>query len=257
MALRCEKEASLYDRNCFITLTYAPEFLPPNGSLSKAHAQKFMKRLRYKFGEGIRFLLCGEYGERNLRPHYHACLLNFDFDDKVQTRVTDLGHKVYTSASLAKLWRFGIHEVGSFSFETAGYVARYITKKVTGERAASHYGGVDETTGEILPGRLLPEFVLVSRRPGLGRPWLDKFRADVFPHDSVFSRGRSMRPPRYFTQALEVDDKEMYEVVKKKRRKAALNKVRDTPPWALARERDAEFIHEQKAALLKRRYEDG
>ena len=32
-AMRCMHEASLYKNNCFITLTYAPEKLPPSGSL--------------------------------------------------------------------------------------------------------------------------------------------------------------------------------------------------------------------------------
>ena len=41
-----------------------------------------MKRLRKKYGSKIRFFQCGEYGELYGRPHYHACLLNFDFPDK-------------------------------------------------------------------------------------------------------------------------------------------------------------------------------
>lgn len=256
MALRCEKEASLYDRNCFITLTYAPKFLPlVSGvpTLVKSDAQKFMKRLRFRFGAGIRFILCGEYGDRGERPHYHACLFNFDFMDKVEKRITELGHKVYTSPSLGELWPFGIHEVGSFSFETAAYVARYICKKVSGERASSHYGIVDEATGEVLSDGRVPEFVLVSRRPGLGKPWFDKFRRDVFPHDFVVSRGRMLRPPKYFTSALEVDDKETYEGVIKKRKAHALKGADNNSVFRL---KDRERIQEQKAKLLKRGYEN-
>ena len=52
-AMRCSHEASLYDENCFITLTYDDEHLPPDGCLNKEHFQKFMKRLRKRFGSGV------------------------------------------------------------------------------------------------------------------------------------------------------------------------------------------------------------
>lgn len=45
-AMRCVHEASMHDNNCFITLTYNPENLPPDGGLIKSDFQKFMKRLR-------------------------------------------------------------------------------------------------------------------------------------------------------------------------------------------------------------------
>lgn len=47
-AVRCVHEASLYDDNCFITLTYDNENLPEGGTLVKKHFQDFMKRLRKK-----------------------------------------------------------------------------------------------------------------------------------------------------------------------------------------------------------------
>lgn len=47
-AMRIIHEASMYDNNCFITLTYSPENLPPDGGLRKKHFQLFMKRLRKK-----------------------------------------------------------------------------------------------------------------------------------------------------------------------------------------------------------------
>ena len=74
-AMRCVHEASLYDENCFITLTYDDEFLPVGGSLDKGAFPRFMKRLRKKFEpRRIRFYHAGEYGDRFGRPHYHALL---------------------------------------------------------------------------------------------------------------------------------------------------------------------------------------
>ena len=77
-AVRCIHEASLHEDNCFITLTYDDAHLPTDLSLNVSHFQKFMKRLRKRFGEGIRFFHCGEYGENFGRPHYHACLFTSD-----------------------------------------------------------------------------------------------------------------------------------------------------------------------------------
>ena len=82
-AMRCVHEASLYKNNCFITLTFNDYYLPKDGSLHVEHFQKFMKRLRKRFGSGVRYFQCGEYGELLRRPHYHACLFNFDFPDRV------------------------------------------------------------------------------------------------------------------------------------------------------------------------------
>jgi len=78
-AIRCMHEASLYERNCFITLTYSDEFLPNDRSVNVRHFQLFMKKLRKRFGPNIRFYHCGEYGEKTSRPHYHALLFNFDY----------------------------------------------------------------------------------------------------------------------------------------------------------------------------------
>ena len=101
-AIRCVHEASLHEKNCFITLTFNNEWLPKDGSLDVRDFQLFMKRLRKKYGEGIRFFHCGEYGEKFRRPHYHACLFNFDFPDREIWSVRR-GFELYTSESLAEL----------------------------------------------------------------------------------------------------------------------------------------------------------
>jgi len=85
-AIRCLHEASLYDENCYITLTYDDQKLPESydikNGLDLSHFQLFMKRLRKKYGAKIRFFHCGEYGEDRGRPHFHACIFNHDFQDK-------------------------------------------------------------------------------------------------------------------------------------------------------------------------------
>lgn len=219
-AIRCVHEASLYDANCFITLTYAPEHLPEGGTLVKRDFQLFMKKLRKRFpGSKIRFYHCGEYGEREGRPHYHACLFNFDFPDKIFWKNQN-GQPLYISPILDSIWGKGFSSIGSVTFESAAYVARYILKKQTGEQSFLHYADIDQDTGEVLFVRD-KEYTTMSRKPGIGKPWLDKYMTDVFPSDSVVMRGKLMKPPRFYDSHFEVLEPEMMDAVKRLRKRNA------------------------------------
>lgn len=207
-AIRCMHEAKLYSSNCFITLTYAPEHLPANGSLVYDHFQKFMKRLRFKYigidsivdDNGctqypIRFYMAGEYGGQKGRPHYHACLFNFDFKDKYPWMKSPSGEMLYRSAELEELWPFGFSSIGEVNFKSAAYVARYIMKKVTGDAAHSHYETVDEY-GVV--DRLVPEFNKMSLKPGIGARFFQKYASDILPRDYVILNERKVKVPRYY-----------------------------------------------------------
>lgn len=212
-------EASLYEDNCFVTLTYADDHLPAYGSLVKRDFQLFMKRLRAAIApRRVRFFHCGEYGTMTGRPHYHVLLFGFDFTDKVPWRVRN-GLPVWRSPLLEELWTYGNSEIGSVTFESAAYVARYVVKKVTGERAAEHYARVDGDTGEVI--MIEPEYCTMSRRPGIGGDWIGRFAQEVFPSDSVVVRGALCRPPRYYGSSFEVVDPVAWRRVQVARRKAA------------------------------------
>lgn len=233
-AVRCMQEASLYERNCFVTLTYNDVHLPTSGSLDKSAFPKFMKRLRRRFSdERPRYYSCGEYGDRFGRPHYHAVVFNFDFPDKEVWKMRG-DHFVWRSPVLEDLWPFGQSELGSVSYESAAYVARYVMKKVTGERAEDHYTRLDESTGEVVD--IEPEYTTMSRRPGIGRPWYEKFKADVFPSDEVVVRGRLMKPPRFYFGQFEVEDRAGALAVRG-RRKRARSVVDETPERLVVREK--------------------
>ena len=204
-AARCMHEASLYDQNCFITLTYDDAHLPEDYSLRYSDFQGFMKRLRSRFfSSKIRFYMCGEYGEDFGRPHYHAILFNFDFADKLYfKRVGE--SKLYTSAALSELWPFGHSLIGSATFESAAYVARYCLKKVTGKDAERHYRAVDPDTGETWVRT--PEFNKMSLRPGIGGTWFEKYWKDVYPRGELIVRGHASVPPRYYDKLFKrIDD---------------------------------------------------
>lgn len=132
-------EASSHVYNSFVTLTYAPENLPPGESLVPRHAQLWQKRFRKDFGNGIRFFTIGEYGDLSGRPHYHAAVFG------AQPLATEL----------ARSWPLGLVHVGELTPDSAAYLSGYVTKKMT------------RADDPRLAGRH-PEFSRPSRRPGLG-----------------------------------------------------------------------------------------
>lgn len=239
-AIRCVHEASLYKDNCFITLTFSDEHLPANRSLDVKLFQDFMKRLRFRCGSGIRFFHCGEYGEKFGRPHYHAIIFNFDFKDKYVWRKSTCGDTCYRSPLLEELWQFGTSEIGSVTFESAAYVARYITKKVTGEIAEDHYRGRK------------PEYVTMSRRPGIGKAWFDMYRSDVYPADEIVIRGKVMSPPKYYDSQFELAYPSDFCRVKATRKSGRkLIEKEDISRLAVR-----EAVHELRFKQLKRGYEN-
>lgn len=201
--------------------------------------QNFMKRLRKRYGKGIRFFHCGEYGERLRRPHYHALLFNFDFPDKVLFSERG-GRPVFISKSLDDLWGKGFSLIGDVTFESAAYVARYITKKITGDDAEEHYQG------------LKPEYITMSRRPGIGKGWFDKYRTDVFPSDEVVINGMSTKPPRFYDNLLDKMEPAMLKALKMKREAEGLKRWQDN---TLARLRVREVCAERRLEKLPRAME--
>ena len=209
-AMRCVHEAQMHERNCFVTLTYCPQKLPADGSLRVEDFQKFCKRLRKRVGK-FRFFHCGEYGEENFRPHYHSLLFGVDFHfDRVLLKSGKF--KLYTSATLDSAWKLGFATIGECTYESAAYVSRYVMKKITGKHADEYYQGRK------------PEYITMSRRPGIGAGWFEKFSSDVYPSDEVVIDGRRFRPPRFYDERL---DDQVIEPLKRKRKKAAVRFAKD------------------------------
>lgn len=122
--------------------------------------------------------------------------------------------KMYRSPMLERLWTFGFSMIGDVSFESAAYVARYTLKKVECSR-----DDVDRLimrdTGEILR----PEYLTMSRRPGIGTAWFKKFSSDVYPRGKRVVRGRDMRPPRFYDKLFAVGDPIGFETLQYERMK--------------------------------------
>lgn len=190
-----------------VTLTYDDVHLPCYGTLDREAFPLFARRLRKR--GAFRYLMCGEYGGLNGRPHYHAALFGVDFPDKVVSGERG-GYPVWRSRLLERLWPVGLSEIGSLTYESAQYIARYVLKKR--KNAAVEYERVAMDTGEVF--EVEPEFATMSRRPGLGKGWIEKWKADVFPRDGVWVNGLLMPPPRYYDDQASPD---MLAVVKRRR----------------------------------------
>lgn len=241
-------EASLHDDNCFITLTYAPGNLPPLGSLDHRDFQLFMKRLRKRYPRRtIRFYMCGEYGEANGRPHYHACLFNIDFRDRVYSGKSASGETFYDSKVLSDLWQLGRVSVQKLTPQTASYCARYVLKKLTGKEAEIAYSVTDPETGEL--SQVRPEYQACSLRPGLGNGWLARFGRDVYPHGYVVADGTRRPPPRYYDRLHAKADPTSAESLAHERLKYARERHADNTDQRLV---VRETVHQAQVATLKR-----
>lgn len=196
-SFRIMNEARLYNESCFVTLTYNEENLPrvsdSQGTLVKRDLQNFMKRLRKAVSpRKIRFFACGEYGENYGRPHYHIIIFGIDFRSKLLVK---------SEGVLDACWPFGFVSVGSLTFGSASYVARYTTKLLTKDKEKLYKDKHIER-----------EFALMSRRPGIGVPFLDKIASFAKSHKYMRNGEFKVSIPRLYRTKIwqtEEDKKEL------------------------------------------------
>lgn len=252
-SVRIVHEASLFDSNWFVTLDYAPEHLT-SWSLEYEHFQLFMKRLRKKWrGENVcpngenavRFFVAGEYGGQFQRPHWHVILFNLVIPDKVEWR-----NGTFRSEELEKLWGKGNAVIGSVTVRSAAYVAGYTLFK--GGHSERDVEVVDGETGEIVERR--QELVVMSRNPGIGSWWFDKYNADVFPLDkAVMSEGRVNKVPRFYWERLKLKDPMMADAVKEERLLRAQEDVLEHGGITQRQRDDREEYYRRKMSTFSKR----
>lgn len=225
-ANRCMLEAKQYEHNYFITLTYDDEHLINNvrwtvsrkdgelghcAELSKDDFTKFKKRLLESLFEatghrGVRFFMCGEYGSKNGRPHFHAILFNCPFPDikfHSKTNLNGFKYSYFTSELLTKAWGKGHVMIGEMCWETAAYVARYVIKKFHSDEEKTYRQFCELNNVEPLQ----PEFVNMSRKPGIARAYYEEHKDEIYQYDNiVVVNGRITKPFRYFDKLFELDN---------------------------------------------------
>ena len=125
-------------------------------------------------------------------------------------------------------------------------------KKITGDQAEDHYAVINKKTGEIVDRK--PEYVTMSRRPGIGKEWLQKYEKDVFPFDEVVIRGIRMKPPKFYSSQYELSDPLAHAKVKGRRQAKAEGRSEENTFERLAVREEVQYA---KFDQLKRGYEDG
>ena len=181
-AYRIMEEAKYSRFTAFITLTYEDANLPFTESgqmtLDPVRFHKFTKDLRYRLGQ-FRYFGCGEYGDQFERPHYHIIIFYNGPEDLD-----------YLKSSVEKCWTEGFTQFDSpVTAGRAKYCAKYSMKQI----------GFDY-------GDAIPPFARMSRRPGIGKKFLDHCNFSLFRkldqwcvHDY---QGTPYNLPRYFKERI-------------------------------------------------------
>lgn len=197
-ALRCVCEASLYDENWFLTLTYDDKHYP--GCAKKDDLQKFIKRLR-KVHHGVRYFACCERGENTKRYHFHLILFNLHLTGIKCLGKGPKGGYYYECDEIKKLWPFGFYVLGDVNYTTCNYVAQYCIKKVFNDEKSD-------------------EYVTMSLKPGIGTEFFKKHWRVIYDCDKVYinNGGKyTSAPPRYFDKLLDRFHPELLDKVKTER----------------------------------------
>lgn len=175
-ALRCHLEAARHNHVGFATLTFDDKNLQV--TLSRRTYQLFVKRLRRSMpARTLRHFGCGEYGETNGRPHYHALLFG-----------------TYDAAAVEKAWGLGFTKTVRATPRAIAYVAGYTAKKIGWQLEVEER--IDYSTGEIYTWQ--PPFIQMSRNPGIGahaRQWVNSWRSEAIYN------GKRQPVPRFLHEA--------------------------------------------------------
>lgn len=228
-AVRIYHEATRYADNSFLTLTYNDQHIPPHGSLRYEDLVKFWKRLRRLVERRskkdrailpkLRYYAVGEYGDRTLRPHYHACVFGHAFlSERIILRTVPT--LLWTTPLLIEAWGLGNISVGDLNFATARYTAQYICKKL---RAKQQYVRTDKETGELIA--LEQPRAFMSKN--IGKEWWKEWHQQQIDHDMVVIGGTPQKPPKAYDKWLSEAAPKTMEKIKEERRKAAIKSAGD------------------------------
>lgn len=239
-SLRAYNEMKMHDKNCFITLTYSndSELVKKEplciASLRYKHFQNFMKRLRKRTGQKIGYLVCGEYGLKDGRAHWHAILFGFDFDDKELVYVKK-GYNHYYSQLLQECWSvydkksdsynpIGFVDLANCDYDCCSYVSQYVLKKLPVNQAGvtvSHYVADTGELKDIPLEGVCPPMVRSSKNPAIGLNWYKQYGHNACEKGFipiVTNEGKKVqkvRTPQYYYSKFEVDNPERAQILKK------------------------------------------
>ena len=222
-AIRALHEAQIFEQrgleSWFISPTFEDKYLRTDMSLDHSEWQLFRRRVAKEFPL-FRFLMCGEYGPRTNRPHFHAVGFGLNLPDAVYA-YGEKGEEQYESDTLNRLWGRGFIHAAPVTIKSARYPARYLLKDRQ-KRWQDDYEYYDPARCQVYKRK--PPYALASRNPrGLGFDWFQKYWRDVYPSDQVVFDGGIYRPPKYYDKLLQEFHPGVYAEVKRCREDYALS----------------------------------
>jgi len=187
-SFRLRKQGQISETAHFITLTYNTNTVPISKhgfmTLDKTDIQKFVKRLRKMHTENtkISYYVCGEYGTKTKRPHYHAIIFNADIND------------------IENAWKLnneplGDIHCGDVSGASIGYTLKYMCKP---KQIPQHQNDDRQK-----------EFSLMSKK--LGSNYLTTEMVQWHQNDLLnrmyvpIEEGKKIAMPRYYKQKIYTD----------------------------------------------------
>lgn len=248
LGTRGRHELMYHPSAMFITLTVADENIEKvfgkNRELKHYEFQKFIKRLR-KFMSNkeeykdikIKYLMCGEYGEKGGRPHYHAVIYGLRFNDcKIWKRGKN---PLYRSKQLEKLWKYGYSSIGNVTFQSIQYLGKYVCK--AREEGAEDI--LDLETGEFRKKK--KPYIIYPR--GFGLSYMVEHRKEIFTRGYFqLPSGGKIGIPRYYKKKLE----EMFE-------EEYLDYRERAEKFILEKEKQKELIYETQEEYYEFRMKQG
>lgn len=118
-------EQAQHSDSSFVTLTYNEENNPYGSELDPESLQKFIKRLRKKIPQKIRYFAVGEYGDQNFRPHYHLAMFGLSLLH------TDVVNDAWNSGIDLLGDTRGFTQCLELNKDLARYITGYLTKYMT------------------------------------------------------------------------------------------------------------------------------
>lgn len=237
-------ESKCWKQNYFVTLTYDEDHIKIeeekkdkngitwtnegdwNGTLIPNDLKKFMHDIRQIMKrdynkDKIRFMACGEYGEEGERPHYHIIFFNLELPLETFYNPRIINKEIYyQNKIIERAWTKGISNITETTWNNIAYTARYITKKINGTGSEELYSSKGQEK----------EFFRVSNRPGIGYPYYEKYKEQIYKYDEITVKNKEgiihCKPPKYFDKLYEKENPQKFKEIKEKRKKQAKDKER-------------------------------
>ncbi|AXH75419.1 MAG: replication initiator protein [Microviridae sp.] len=253
---RLQQEQRITNKSVFLTLTYDYEHIPMNKgkfTLFKKDYQDFLKRLRKQISNKIKYVVCGEYGGQNNRPHYHLILFGVDKDD----------FNIINQA-----WGKGLIHLGNVQPNSIAYVFKYSIKgdkKTRDWRQTKQFVAMSKGLGENFAFDIQYQKTQHINKHGQTITRQSKIRTPL-PHFDKKLKQLILQPyytipsqdggtvkmsmPRFYLKASNYDTTELTETFLDK----MASKYQDVPPLQLVKILEIETI--QRAEAYKKQEKD-